>query len=198
MSRSAVSATLHALKRVKAPATLAARVFGSLGLLDSYVRLPSAVGDVFVATGGGGVSAVRLARDDAAFEAWHARELGRRARRARAPKATTVQRLRRYVRGERARDAKVDLRGRTPFERAVLEKTREIPRGEVRPYAWIAREIGRPRAVRAVGTALGKNPVPLIIPCHRVVRSDGTAGSYVFGSRAKRALLASEGVYLPL
>ena len=52
-------------------------------------------------------------------------------------------------------------------------KALEIPRGEVRPYGWIAAEIGRPKAVRAVGTALGHNPVPLIVPCHRVVRSDG-------------------------
>ena len=60
-------------------------------------------------------------------------------------------------------------------------KALEIPRGEVRPYGWIAAEIGKPRAVRAVGTALGHNPVPLIVPCHRVVRSDGMIGQYSMG-----------------
>jgi O-6-methylguanine DNA methyltransferase len=87
-----------------------------------------------------------------------------------------------------------DLRGLSEFERAVLLKALEIPRGEVRPYAWIAREIGRPKAVRAVGTALGHNPVPLLIPCHRVVRSDGRIGDYALGSDAKRAILRAEGV----
>jgi O-6-methylguanine DNA methyltransferase len=73
-------------------------------------------------------------------------------------------------------------------------KALEIPRGEVRPYGWIAAEIGRPKAVRAVGTALGHNPVPLIVPCHRVVRSDGTLGQYSLGGpENKRTILAAEG-----
>ena len=74
-------------------------------------------------------------------------------------------------------------------------KALEIPRGEVRPYGWIAAEIGRPKAVRAVGTALGHNPVPLIVPCHRVVRSDGMIGQYSLGGpENKRTILAGEGV----
>ena len=64
---------------------------------------------------------------------------------------------------------------------AVWTKALEIPRGEVRPYGWIAAEIGKPRAVRAVGTALAHNPVPLVVPCHRVVRSDGLIGQYSMG-----------------
>jgi O-6-methylguanine DNA methyltransferase len=74
-------------------------------------------------------------------------------------------------------------------------KALEIPRGEVRPYGWIAAEIGRPRAVRAVGTALAHNPVPLVVPCHRVVRSDGSIGQYSLGGpAAKRTVLAAEGL----
>jgi O-6-methylguanine DNA methyltransferase len=77
----------------------------------------------------------------------------------------------------------------------VLRKTAEIPRGEVRPYGWVAAEIGRPGAVRAVGSALAGNPVPLIVPCHRVVRSDGVLGQYSLGGAAnKPRLLAGEGV----
>jgi len=64
----------------------------------------------------------------------------------------------------------------------------------VRPYGWVAREIGRPRAVRAVGSALGRNPVPVLIPCHRVVRSDGHLGNYGLGVPMKRTLLDAEGV----
>jgi O-6-methylguanine DNA methyltransferase len=83
----------------------------------------------------------------------------------------------------------------TEFERAVLLKTLEIPPGEIRPYGWIAAEIDRPKAVRAVGTALAHNPIPLFIPCHRVVRSDGHLGRYSLGGpAAKRSALASEGV----
>ena len=89
----------------------------------------------------------------------------------------------------------LDLRGHTDFERDVWAKALEIPTGEVRPYGWIAGEIGRPKAVRAVGTALGHNPVPLIVPCHRVVRSDGTIGQYSLGGPAnKRTILRAEGL----
>jgi O-6-methylguanine DNA methyltransferase len=66
----------------------------------------------------------------------------------------------------------------TAFELAVLRATLEIPFGETRTYAWVARRIGKPRAVRAVGSALRKNPWPLIIPCHRVIKSDGSLGRY--------------------
>ncbi|MGH3148522.1 MAG: methylated-DNA--[protein]-cysteine S-methyltransferase, partial [Rubrobacter sp.] len=68
----------------------------------------------------------------------------------------------------------VDLSGATSFQRRVLGVVRGIPRGEVRPYSWVAREAGSPGASRAVGTVMANNPVPLLVPCHRVVRNDGT------------------------
>src|SRR5262249_59378424 len=74
------------------------------------------------------------------------------------------------------------------FQRRVLEAAEDIGFGEARPYAWLAQRIGHPRAVRAVGTALGRNPVPLIVPCHRVWRSDGGFGGYLFGPELKRRL----------
>jgi O-6-methylguanine DNA methyltransferase len=80
------------------------------------------------------------------------------------------------------------------FQQAVLRKTLEIPRGEVRPYSWVAAEIGKPKAVRAVGTALATNPIPYFIPCHRVVRSDGIIGNYgLGGTDNKRKILRAEG-----
>jgi len=98
-----------------------------------------------------------------------------------------------YLRGQRAFfRVPVDLSAVPPFQRSVLEAARGIPFGEGRPYAWIARRIGHPRAVRAVGTALGRNPVPLILPCHRVWRTDGGLGGYIFGAAVKDRLAVLE------
>jgi O-6-methylguanine DNA methyltransferase len=83
----------------------------------------------------------------------------------------------------------------TDFEWQVLQASLTIPLGETRSYQWIANKIGRPRAVRAVGSALRKNPYPLIIPCHRVVKSDGSLGAYAGKMDGKKArLLAVEQV----
>lgn len=87
-----------------------------------------------------------------------------------------------------------DLRGLSAFQQSVLESCATIPPGSVRPYGWIANELHKPGATRAVGTALAKNPIPLLIPCHRVVRSDGSVGNYAFGPEMKRELLIHEGV----
>jgi O-6-methylguanine DNA methyltransferase len=86
----------------------------------------------------------------------------------------------------------VDLSPIAPFQRAVLDAAQDIPFGDVRSYSWIAETIGSPKAVRAVGTALGRNPVPIVIPCHRVLRSDGALGGYAFGLDMKRRFLELE------
>jgi O-6-methylguanine DNA methyltransferase len=104
-----------------------------------------------------------------------------------------AQRLAAALAGEKV-EIQADLSGATPFQQKVLEVVRGIPHGEVRPYAWVAREAGSPKASRAVGTAVAKNPVPLLIPCHRVVRNDGTTGNYAFGAEEKVRLLEGEGV----
>ncbi|MBI2215291.1 MAG: methylated-DNA--[protein]-cysteine S-methyltransferase [Acidobacteria bacterium] len=100
------------------------------------------------------------------------------------------------LRGERLKRADVDIDELPEFERKVLLKLLEIPPGEVRSYAWVARETGSPAAVRAVGNACARNPVPFVVPCHRVVPSSGGVGNYGFGERMKRELLAGEGVDL--
>ncbi len=83
----------------------------------------------------------------------------------------------------------------TKFQKKVLRAEHGIPRGRVSTYQRIARHIGNAKGARAVGTALAKNPFPIIIPCHRAVRSDGTLGGYQGGLEMKRALLEMEGVY---
>lgn len=177
------------------PPTLEPRVLEEIGLADAYLRLDSPIGTIYVAWNGLGVSAVGRETDPAEFEAQFADRFGRPIRFELNPPATLVAALRRRLDGDRRAPLRFDLRDRSPFERDVLEKAAEIPRGEVRSYGWVAREIGRPRAMRAVGTALGGNPIPLFIPCHRVVRGDGTIGEYGLGGPAvKRRLLAWEGV----
>ncbi|MDT8911942.1 methylated-DNA--[protein]-cysteine S-methyltransferase [Amycolatopsis sp. PS_44_ISF1] len=102
--------------------------------------------------------------------------------------------LEEYFAGERPRfGVAVDLRAVRGFRRAVLDRLAGIPFGHTRSYAQVAAVAGRPRAVRAAGTACATNPVPVIVPCHRVVRSDGTPGRYRGGEAAKLALLTMEG-----
>lgn len=178
-----------------APPSLAPGVLAEVGLADRYARFESPIGPVVVAWNGIGVSAVEASPDDATFEASHEARTGRRAIRAERLPESLGRAIGRRLAGDRRVPIDLDLRGRTAFERDVWHKALEIPRGEVRPYGWIAAEIGRPKAVRAVGTALGHNPVPLIVPCHRVVRSDGMIGQYSLGGpHNKRTILAAEGL----
>ena len=179
-----------AMSRAVAP-DFTARVFARIGV-DRYVVAASALGDVFVAWRAAGVSAVRVAADAAAFEVWYGERFGRRAVRGIEDDAIS-QAARAKLRGDDV-EVPIDLGECSPFERRVLEKAAEITRCNARPYGWIARELGDPAATRAVGNALGRNPVPLLIPCHRVIRTDCSVGGYVFGSNAKRALLEHEGL----
>jgi len=185
---------LRDLGGVAVPRALLPNVLALAGLVDAYWSLETAIGPAFVAYNDAGIAAVMRGDDAAAFEEAFRARFGRPVRAGAVPPALLARAVARQLHGGKGAAARFDLRGRCPFERAVLEQTLRIPRGEVRPYAWIAREIGRPGAVRAVGSALGRNPIPLLIPCHRVVRSDGASGDYVFGDAAKRAALGAEGV----
>jgi len=86
----------------------------------------------------------------------------------------------------------LDFDGATTFRRAVWEATRTIPYGETRSYAWVAAQIGKPKAARAVGQALGENPLPIIVPCHRVLASDGSLCGFGGGLEMKKRLLELE------
>ncbi len=158
-----------------------------------HTRVDSPIGPAYVALGERGVVAVRRATDigqERGFLDHVHRTLGRPCLPTREAPTEIVA----AVRHADGTSVRVDLAWLAPFEREVLEAAASIPRGETRSYGWIAREIGRPRAVRAVGTALGKNPTPILVPCHRVVRADGSDGEYIFGRLAKRALLDLEAV----
>jgi O-6-methylguanine DNA methyltransferase len=181
--------------RATAPPRLADDTLVALGLADRYAESPSPLGPVFVAWNGRGVSWVGRADDPESFEREVRRHTDRPISRADALPEKLARAISRRLAGDRRARIELDLRGSTSFEVAVWRKALEIPRGEVRPYGWIAAEIGHPKAVRAVGTALAHNPVPLVVPCHRVVRSDGTIGRYSLGgSDNKRRILESEGL----
>jgi methylated-DNA-[protein]-cysteine S-methyltransferase len=106
-----------------------------------------------------------------------------------------IRQVRAYFAGKRVsfNDA-ADLSAGTPFQRSVWLKAREIPLGESRSYSWIASAVGNPAACRAVGQALGQNPLPIIVPCHRVLTAYGGLGGFSGGLDIKKRLLALEGI----
>ncbi|MBV9102884.1 MAG: MGMT family protein [Candidatus Eremiobacteraeota bacterium] len=112
-----------------------------------------------------------------------------------AVKSQIERRLRRRVRPSEPPDW-LDMSGLTEFERAAMRKAMEIPRGEVRSYSWIAREIGHSQAARAVGQAMARNPLALLVPCHRVVDASGALHNYGYGLEVKARILQMEG-YAP-
>jgi O-6-methylguanine DNA methyltransferase len=185
---------LRDLGNIRAPSTVLPGVLERLGKSDAYACCESPIGPVYVAYNGLGISAVMSAASATAFEETFRAHFERPVRPVTALPDKLARSWEQLWTGKSRSAPDVDLRGLTGFERSVLEKVREIPRGEMRPYAWIAREISRPKAVRAVGTALRRNPVPLLIPCHRICRSDGRVGNYALGAAAKQAVLAFEGV----
>ncbi len=187
-------ADLRALGVAVAPARVAEGALVRAGIADQYTGVETPLGLVYIAWSQDGLSLALRAMSEEAFRR-EARDLLGRPVASGKPPERLARGARAWLAGDDAAPLSFDLARLTPFERAVLMKAREIPRGEVRPYGWIAREIGRPGATRAVGTALARNPVPLFIPCHRVVRTDGRIGNYSMGGpEAKRAILAYEGV----
>jgi O-6-methylguanine DNA methyltransferase len=164
------------------------------GLADGYDLYPSPLGEVVVTFNIEGVSSVDLATTG--YERRFATRHGRGLLRAEPPTDWARHIAEAMEAGTPGR-LPVDLRSRTPFEVKVLRIAASIPRGEVRPYGWLAREADRPDAARAVGSTMARNPIPLIIPCHRVVRSDGHLGEYSLGGPHNKVdLLSHEGVDL--
>ena len=182
---------LHSLRRPAPESVLEGSIY-EIGLSDRFAEFDGPLGPVAVAWNGRGVTACVPTEvlGDRNFAEIHPRE---------ATPAPDVPEwigtpLSEALATGRLGRLPIDLSALGEFQRKVLEKCAEIPPGEIRPYGWIAEEIGKPGAVRAVGTALAHNPVPILIPCHRVVRSDGKIGNYAYGSPMKRALLESEGL----
>ena len=165
----------------------------------AYARMDSPVGPLWVATTGVKVCALGLgAGQPDAFFAWLARqgdpEPPREDPAALSPALTQLREYFSRIRHEF--DLPLDVRG-TPFQRAVWDQVAHIPYGATTTYGEIAQRIERPGAARAVGTAVGANPLPILIPCHRVIGAGGSLTGYGGGLEAKATLLQLEGVLLP-
>ena len=158
---------------------------------ERFTSFQSPIGEIWIAHSGRGISL--LAFSYPTFQRG-LEVLGRRPVKDPTPFSQVIERLLAYFSGERTdlEDIPLDLKG-SPFDIRVWQILRQIPYGEVRSYRWVAERLGNPRAARAVGSACRRNPVPIIVPCHRVVRSSGELGGYSGGERLKRVLLRMEG-----
>jgi methylated-DNA-[protein]-cysteine S-methyltransferase len=165
------------------------------GLLDvAYRTIDTAVGELLLAATERGLLRVAYTCEG------HDRALSDIAvaispRILRAPQRldTAAREIDEYLAGERTRfDLPLDLSLARGFRRTVLRRLIDVAYGRTASYGSIAAAAGSPRAVRAAGSACATNPLPLVVPCHRVVRSDGTIGEYVGGAKIKRALLDME------
>jgi methylated-DNA-[protein]-cysteine S-methyltransferase len=165
---------------------------------DLMARSP--LGPIYLAVSGAGVIALDFSDTEQAFLSKIGKRTGAVPILAPERVAKVARQVREYLRGERdAFDVPLDLSSLTHFQSQVLQTVMRVPRGEFITYAELARRIGRPKAARAVGQALGSNPIPIIIPCHRVLASDGGLGGYSGrdGVRTKARLLRLEGAHLP-
>jgi O-6-methylguanine DNA methyltransferase len=159
-----------------------------------WLRCPSPWGTLRLLATDSGLCRVVLPGEEG-VDHWVARHLaGTVATEGVAVLQQATAQLRAYFAGTRHTfDLALDVHG-TPFQKAVWNLLLEVPYGETRTYAQVAAALGRPQAVRAVGQANGANPLPILIPCHRVVQSDGSLGGYGGGIALKRALLQLETV----
>jgi methylated-DNA-[protein]-cysteine S-methyltransferase len=164
------------------------------GLLDvAYDLVDSPLGPLLVAVSSEGICRI-------AYEAEPERELeslargfGARVLRAAQPVEAPRRQLHEYFEGRRRSfDLRVDLRPVASFSRSVLEELRRVGYGELTSYGALAARVGRPRAARAVGTVMNRNPIPIVVPCHRVVGASGQLVGYGGGLERKRALLELE------
>ncbi len=177
------------------PADLERNTVVGVGAADLAARTDSPIGPVWISWSTRGVTALSPLFSTSTFDEFM--ELHRRATyEASALPSDLFEGVSDALDTGDSSAVSVDMTGLGEFQKSVLETCATIPVGQVRPYGWIAAEIGNPGSVRAVGTALGHNPIPLIVPCHRVVRADGSVGNYAFGPEMKHDLLVREGALL--
>ena len=169
---------------------------GGAGAAITYTIVDTDLGRLLVAATGKGVCRISLAGDDESLEAALGREFPQAERKEDSGVleewASIVAGLVSGATPRPSAQLPLDVQG-TAFQRRVWEALRDIPLGQTRSYSEVAVAIGEPKAARAVANACGKNPTPVVVPCHRVVRLDGSLGGYALGAERKEALLKREG-----
>jgi O-6-methylguanine DNA methyltransferase len=161
---------------------------------DTYAQLREDDEPVWIAFSDRGIRMIHRGGTFDAFRAHYLQRFGRTLAAGTLPDALRKQVVA-ALEGEGVDKPRVDWSDEvSELEREVLDTLTTIPRGEVRTYEWVARQVGNPKAVRAVGNILARNRVPFVVPCHRVVPASGGVGNYAFGSAMKRELLRREGV----
>ena len=165
-----------------------------MALIISHLTLKTRIGDIWLGATQKGLFCVNFGEIDTdAVEGFFHGRGGIVFRKGGSIVEQAGREILHYLEGKRKRPSvKLDLTGTTAFAKRVWRATSKIPYGEVRTYAWVAEKLGRPTSARAVGNALGANPVPIFIPCHRVVAHDGHLGGFSGGVSIKKSLLALE------
>ena len=169
------------------------------GMLDvAYDFADSPIGTLLVAASERGVCRISFDPEPERELAALAKAFGVRVLRSPGPVEGVRRELDEYFEGSRKEfDLRVDLTPLPDFQRAVLEELVRVPFGHVDTYGALALRIGKPRAARAVGGALNRNPIPIVVPCHRIVGASGSLVGYAGGLERKQALLGLEGALLP-
>lgn len=183
----------HALAKLRASARGWSEAIWYGGLAESRI------GPLLIAVGPRGLLAIGFGPDQARFVERLEKSTGAPVWPSQERVAAAIEQLSQYLEGQRREfELPIDLSLATAFQRKVLQAAERVPAGVVATYGEIARRIGRPRAARAVGQALARNPIPIVVPCHRVVAADGSLTGYSGGAgvETKRQLLALEGATL--
>lgn len=168
------------------------------GVLYYDVISSTPFGPIYIAVSSEGLAAVGFDDSEQDFLTRMHKRYRASLERSRSQVTQVAEQLKEYFAGRRLSfDIKLDLNRLRPFQRAVLEGIQRVPAGETVSYGDLARRIGKPGSARAVGRALGSNPIPIIIPCHRALAADGSLGGYSGrgGVRTKQALLILEGAW---
>jgi methylated-DNA-[protein]-cysteine S-methyltransferase len=168
------------------------------GILDvSYEFTDSPIGKLLVAASERGLCRISFDPEPEAELDWLAKAYGLRVLRSPRPLEEPRRELDEYFEGRRSEfDLAVDLAALPSFQQLVLAELQRVPYGATATYGGLAKRIGKPRAARAVGGALNKNPVPIVVPCHRIVGSSGSLVGYAGGLERKQQLLSLEGAVL--
>jgi O-6-methylguanine DNA methyltransferase len=162
--------------------------------MHKYSDVATKIGKLRVACNSKGITMIASAKEPiAAFTDIYRKRLGLPPQKGKIPEAFNRAVIK-AASGREFKPVPFDLSYLSDFQQKVLRALQQVPRGKVKTYGWLAQKAGRPGAARAVGNIMAQNPVPLLIPCHRVVPATGGVGKYGLGNSLKRELLKSEGV----